>query len=196
MQKYKFSGEKLALGQQRLSDDELVKIFPEAKEIIPAKLKEFSRQRKALISIISDHLAVINKEPDEMFRWFWQRWLQLNEGEDLLVVDRHIARLRRQLRVVKGLPAPKGALTDDVIQAAREVPVEDVLAREFKRAGSTLLGLCPFHEDHKPSFHIYPKENRGWCFVCNQGSDAIGIAMQVHGCGFKEAVLLLTGGQL
>jgi hypothetical protein len=180
--------------KKRLSDSEVIEVFPEAKEIIPVKLNDLAAEREAIMATIKAELQAIEKEAPEKSRWFWRRWLQLNEGEDLLIIDRRIARLRRQLRVVKGLPTPKGALTDDMIEAAREVLVEDVLDQQFRRAGSTLVALCPFHEDHKPSFHIYPKENRGWCFGCNQGGDVISIAMRLHDYGFQEAVLLLAGG--
>jgi hypothetical protein len=179
----------------RLSDKEFIAIFPEAGEIIAQKLHELRKQRKAIVAIIDGKLVVINDYPDEMSRWFWRQWLKLNEGEDLLTTDRHIARLERQLRIAKGLPTPKGALTDDAIQAARDVPVEDLFNQPFKRAGRTLVGLCPFHEDRTPSFHIYPDQNRGWCYGCNQGGDAIGLTMMLHDYGFKEAVQLLTGGQ-
>jgi hypothetical protein len=179
----------------RLSDKELMAIFPEAAEFIPQKLRELRKQRKVIAAIIDGKLAVINNYPDEMSRWFWRQWLKLNEGDELLTVDRHIARLERQLGFAKGLPTPKGVLTDDVIQAARDVPVESLFNQPFKRAGRTLLGLCPFHDERTPSFHIYPDQNRGWCFGCNHGGDAIGLTMMLHDCGFREAVVLLTEGQ-
>lgn len=177
----------------RLSDKELLAIFPEATEIVPQKLRELEEQRDKIVAAIDKRLTAIDAYPDEMSRWFWRKWLKLNEGEELLVIDRHMARLRRQLRVIQGTPAPSGSLTDDLIQTARSVPIEDILNRQFRHSGSTLIGLCPFHEERTPSFHIYPKENRGWCFGCNQGGDVISITMLLHGCGFKEAVLLLVG---
>lgn len=185
----------IAARAPRLSDKELMAIFPEAKEIIPQKLQELEEQRNTVTGVIGSKLAVINTYPDEMSRWFWRLWLKLNEGKDLLMTDRHIARLRRQLRVAQGTPVPRGSLTDDQIQAARDVPIEDILHQQFRHSGNTLTGLCPFHDERSPSFHIYPKENRGWCFGCNQGGDVIDITMKLQDCGFKEAVLLLTGHQ-
>ncbi len=95
--------------------------------------------------------------------------------------------------MIKGWSAPKGTLTDNLIQAAREVPVESLLNQPLKRSGRTLTGLCPFHTERTPSFHVYPRENRAWCFGCNQGGDTITVAMLLHGCDFKNAVLLLRG---
>jgi hypothetical protein len=180
----------------RLSDKELMAIFPEAKEIIPQKILELEERRDAAAANIQSNLAVINSYPDEMSRWFWRQWLKLNEGKDLLVTDRHIARLQRQLRAAEGLEAPVGSLSDDLVQNAREVPVESLFSQQFRRSGHNLVGLCPFHDERSPSFYIYVDENRGWCFGCNQGGDAIGITMQLHDCGFREAVLLLAGDQL
>lgn len=179
----------------RLSDKELTAIFPEAKEIIPEKLRELEEQRNTIAGIIKSKLAVISTYPDEMSRWFWRQWLKLNEGEDLLVSDRHIARLRRQLRVAQGVSAPRGSLTDDLIQAARAVPLESLLNQQLRRSGHNLVGFCPFHDERSPSFYVYVEENRGWCFGCNQGGDVIAITMKLQDCGFKDAVLLLTRHQ-
>jgi hypothetical protein len=179
----------------RLSDKELMAIFPEAKEIIPLKLEEFQEQCDAIRLAIKRKLVVINSCPDEMSRWFWRQWLKLNEGEDLRVTISRIARLNRQLRAAQGVRAPKGVLTDDLIQAAREVPIESILNQLLRKAGRTLVGLCPFHTEHSPSFHVYPDENRAWCFGCNQGGDVIGIYMLLQDCGFKQAVLELSRGQ-
>lgn len=182
------------LSPKRLRDNELVDIFPEMVEIIPEKLKELGKQREALVAVIKDELATINvKWPSEEARWFWREVLKIRTGQELLNLDRDIARLRRQLGIAKGLLTPKGALTDDLIQAAREVPVEEILNQEFRRSGRDLVGLCPFHEERTGSFHIYTQQNRGWCFSCNWGGDAISIAMRFHDCSFRDAVKLLTG---
>ena len=178
----------------KVNDAELLQVFPEAEQIIPILIDELNQKQKSLNEIIEDQLAVIDKEADEMSRWFWRRWLAVNEIDELSVINRRIARLKRQLRIAQGLPLPKGALSDDIIAAAKEVPIETYLDRPFKRSGSTLTGLCPFHEERTPSFHIYPDQNRGWCFGCNEGGDVIFIAMKLNSCGFKEAVLMLSGG--
>lgn len=178
-----------------LKDAELISIFPEAKEIIPRKLRELEDERCVLGGTIQTKLAAINSYPDEMSRWFWWQWLKLNEGADLISVDRNMARLRRQLRAIEGVSAPSGALTDELIQAARDIQIEDILNQEFRRRGSTLIGLCPFHDERTPSFHIYQNKNRGWCFGCNQGGDVISIVMKLHDCDFREAVLQLAGRQ-
>jgi DNA primase len=178
------------------SDAELLVIFPEAKQIVPALLKEFQQQRRELVEKIEVELRDINAESsNESYRYYWRSWLKLTLGEELQSIDRHITRLSRQLRIIKGTPTPKGALTDDMIQAAREVPVESLFDQQFRRSGHNLVGLCEFHDENTPSFHIYVEENRGWCFGCNQGGNTIDVYMLLQDCDFKEAVLALTGGQ-
>jgi len=180
---------------RRLTGAELLEAFPEARQIVPSLLKEFRQRRDGLAVLIADGLAAIKSESsDESYRYFWRTWLKLTLGEELQVVDRHISRLSRQLRLAEGKPVAQGTLSDDMIQTAREVPIEDLLDRSVRRSGHDLVCPCPFHDERTPSFRIYTQKNRGWCFGCNTGGDSIGIYQLLHGCDFKEAVLALTGG--
>lgn len=36
----------------------------------------------------------------------------------------------------------------------------------MKRSGAAWVGKCPFHEDRKPSFAIYPDTDSYYCFAC------------------------------
>ena len=64
--------------------------------------------------------------------------------------------------------------------------------------GGAYKGLCPFHDEKTPSFHVRPE--RGWyCFGCGEGGDAIAFVMKHDGLGFGQAVEHLadrTGVQL
>ena len=46
--------------------------------------------------------------------------------------------------------------------------------------------LCPFHDDHTPSCHIY--NDHFFCFVCEASGDAITWLMEVEGLTYPEAV--------
>jgi hypothetical protein len=180
----------------RLTDAELLEAFPEAKQIIPPLLNELRHRRVRLVDAIADRLAAIKAEStDESYRYFWRKWLAVTLGEELDALDRHIARLSRQLRIIKGLPVTKNLLTEAVIQLARDVPVEELLDCPTRRSGHDLVCVCPFHDERTPSFHIYTQENRGWCFGCNKGGDSIAIYMLLNDCDFKEAVMSLAGGR-
>ena len=179
---------------EKITETELLSVFPEAKQIIAALIKDREQQRAEVVKKIQDELADIKTNPDEVYQYFWRSWLKLTLGEDLIEVDKHIARLSRQLRIIKGVPNKVGQLTMDLIESARAVPIESLLDKQFRRSGRDLVGLCPFHTEKTPSFHIYTSDNRGWCFGCSNGGDVIKIAMLLHGYDFKEAVLSLTGG--
>jgi len=49
-------------------------------------------------------------------------------------------------------------------------------------------GLCPFHDDHKPSFSVNTKANYWHCFACQMGGSIIDFWMQYTGCDFKTAI--------
>lgn len=54
-----------------------------------------------------------------------------------------------------------------------------------------LMGLCPLHEDHKPSFLIDPLKNLFYCYGCGRGGDVIRFAELYHQVKFPQAVVLL-----
>lgn len=54
-----------------------------------------------------------------------------------------------------------------------------------------LMGLCPLHADHKPSFLVDPNKNLFYCYGCGRGGDVIRFAELYHGVPFREAIALL-----
>jgi len=182
---------------RKLTQVEVLEVFSEeAKEIVPALLSEFYQKRSTIIADIKERLTAIRVESDdETYCYIARSWLKLTLGQNLVDLKRHIARLSRLQRTIKGVPGPEGALTDDMIQAARDVPIETQLEQQFRRSGPDLICLCPLHEEKTPSFHIYRNNNRWRCYGCNQGGNSIDLAMLIHGYGFKEAVMLLAGYQ-
>jgi len=180
---------------KQYNDIELLDIFPEAKEIIPALIKEYKIQRKHLVrAIIKEHEYIMTSS-DEMFIYFWTAWLKLTKVQDLLILDKKIQRLQRFLKPASNETKSLGRVSDENIESARNVPIESLLDQKFRRSSNNLLGLCPFHDENTPSFYIYVNENRGWCFGCNQGGDVIGIVMRLHDLSFVAAVQFLIGGQ-
>ena len=60
---------------------------------------------------------------------------------------------------------------------------------QLKRAGGgSLKGLCPFHDEKSPSFHVTPSRNLWHCFGCNSGGDVITFVQQIDHLSFSEAV--------
>ena len=58
----------------------------------------------------------------------------------------------------------------------------------LKRTGASYKGLCPFHNDHKPSFSVSPSKNLCKCFVCGGGGSPVNFVMQIEGLGYYDAL--------
>ena len=68
--------------------------------------------------------------------------------------------------------------------------VLDRLGIRYERAGHHLEALCPYHEDHRPSWRIRRAgEKRGlhFCQACKEGGDLVELVMQVRGFGLRES---------
>ncbi len=50
------------------------------------------------------------------------------------------------------------------------------------------VGLCPFHDDHNPSFHVYPDRQAYRCWVCDEGGDCFSYVMKLEKLGFRESL--------
>ena len=59
---------------------------------------------------------------------------------------------------------------------------------KLKRRGSAWLGLCPFHNEKTPSFHVNEDRKNYHCFGCNESGDAIDWLKEVEGLSFLDAV--------
>lgn len=59
---------------------------------------------------------------------------------------------------------------------------------KLRRTGQSYKGLCPFHDEKTPSFHVWPKKNRFKCFGCGKYGSGIDLYMHIHNLTFPEAV--------
>jgi DNA primase len=78
----------------------------------------------------------------------------------------------------------------------RQIPLLDYLqahdwrpARQLSRG--RLMGLCPLHTDHEPSFLVDPRKSLFYCYGCGRGGDVIRFAELYHLVTFPEALSLL-----
>ncbi len=60
------------------------------------------------------------------------------------------------------------------------------------KKGSTLWGLCPFHNEKTPSFSVSPDKQLFYCFGCGKGGSVLGFLMEIENLTFPEAVHLLA----
>ncbi len=90
-----------------------------------------------------------------------------------------------------------GRIVNDDVAAVREgARIEDVVREHLalvSAGGGSLKGLCPFHDEKTPSFHVTPSKNLWYCFGCNQGGDVIDFVQRVEQMSFAEAVESLAG---
>jgi len=61
----------------------------------------------------------------------------------------------------------------------------------LKKAGTSFKGLCPFHGEKTPSFHVKPLAGFFHCFGCGKSGDAITFVQEQVGYSFMEALRYL-----
>jgi DNA primase len=86
-----------------------------------------------------------------------------------------------------------GRIRDEDIAAVRErAKIEDVVGEYVAlrgAGGGSLKGLCPFHEEKTPSFHVTPPRGLWHCFgACGEGGDVISFVQKYEQLTFPEAV--------
>jgi DNA primase len=73
----------------------------------------------------------------------------------------------------------------DIVQVVQDyVPL--------KKAGATWKGLCPFHGEKTPSFHVNPDKGLFYCFGCQAGGDVFKFVELQEKVGFQDAVRLVA----
>lgn len=62
----------------------------------------------------------------------------------------------------------------------------------LKPRGREYAGLCPFHDDHRPSMNVVPAKQIFHCFVCGAGGDVFSFVQKHHKMEFREALEYLA----
>ena len=78
----------------------------------------------------------------------------------------------------------------------KQISLLDYLQAHDWRPARTLsrgrfMGLCPLHEDHKPSFLVDSLKNLFYCYGCGRGGDVIRFTELYHQVRFPQALALL-----
>lgn len=84
----------------------------------------------------------------------------------------------------------------DTAALLRSVDIVEVAGRytKLKKQGREYVGLCPFHADKKPSFHVVPEKGFAHCFACQWNGDAIDLVCEGSSVDFVEACKRLGAG--
>ena len=80
---------------------------------------------------------------------------------------------------------------DKIIESSR---IEDVVGDfvSLKRRGTSMIGLCPFHNEKTPSFHVSVSKGIFKCFGCGKGGDSVRFIMDHEKASYPEALRYLA----
>ena len=81
------------------------------------------------------------------------------------------------------------------IESVKErIDIVDVVGEHvvLKKKGKEYVGICPFHDDSKPSMSVIPGKQFYYCFSCGAGGNAIKFLMEFQRQSFSDVVLELA----
>lgn len=86
----------------------------------------------------------------------------------------------------------KQETVDKILDTAR---IEEVVGDfvDLKKRGTSLIGLCPFHNEKTPSFNVSISKGIYKCFGCGAGGDAVRFVMELEKYSYPEALRYLAG---
>jgi len=79
---------------------------------------------------------------------------------------------------------------DDILEIKSRLDIVQVITPyvQLKKAGRTWMGLCPFHNERTPSFHVNPQLGFYKCFGCGKHGDIFTFIQDVEHVEFSEAL--------
>ena len=84
---------------------------------------------------------------------------------------------------------------EDVISQIKDrLDIVDVVSQYvvLKKSGANYWGLCPFHNDKKPSMSVSPSRGIFKCFSCGAGGDALSFLVKIQNREYKDVILELA----
>jgi DNA primase len=87
-----------------------------------------------------------------------------------------------------------GLSFDTKEQVRQATDLVDLVSRSIRlrRQGRIYVGLCPWHDDSRPSLQVNPDRQSWKCWVCNIGGDVFSFMMKREGVSFPEALRMLA----
>lgn len=85
----------------------------------------------------------------------------------------------------------KKETVERILETAR---IEEVVGDfvHLKKRGTSLIGLCPFHGEKTPSFHVSPTKGIYKCFGCGEGGDSLQFVISHEKYSYPEALRYLA----
>jgi DNA primase len=87
-----------------------------------------------------------------------------------------------------------GQAFDAKEQVRQAIDIVDLVGSyvQLRRQGRNYVGLCPWHDDSRPSLQVNPERQSFKCWVCDYGGDVFSFVMRTEGLEFREALELLA----
>ncbi len=84
---------------------------------------------------------------------------------------------------------------EEVISQIKDrLDIVDVVSQYvvLKKSGANYWGLCPFHNDKKPSMSVSPSRGIFKCFSCGEGGDALSFLVKIQNREYKDVIFELA----
>jgi len=80
--------------------------------------------------------------------------------------------------------------TDTIEAVKARLSLLDIVQRyvELRQAGARWMGVCPFHQESKPSLSVNPEQGFFYCFGCQASGDLIDFYCRINGLDFAEGL--------
>ena len=87
-----------------------------------------------------------------------------------------------------------GPANDAKEQIRQSIDLVDIVGGyiQLRRQGRNFVGICPWHDDSRPSLNVNPQRQSWKCWVCDVGGDVFSFVMKAEGLEFREALELLA----
>jgi DNA primase len=121
----------------------------------------------------------------------------------------HFLKLMAEAKPAQAAPEPEpprysprrrisdSTLTQRVDRIKSANPIEQVIGQyvQLKPSGTSLVALCPFHEERNPSFTVYPATGTFHCYGCGKHGDVITFIREMEHLSFRQALDALDNFQ-
>jgi hypothetical protein len=94
----------------------------------------------------------------------------------------------------QGTPSNTTSHSDGRAERLKQtVPIADVIGQyvPLHASGKNWVGHCPFHDDHRPSFTVFPATGTFHCFGCGRHGDVISFVRAIEHLSFTETLAVL-----
>ena len=92
------------------------------------------------------------------------------------------------------LTVSSGSSLDVKEQVKQAIDIVDLVGStvQLRRQGRNYVGICPWHDDTRPSLQVNPERQSFKCWVCDIGGDVFDFIMKTEGVEFREALAMLA----